>query len=118
MNAKTNSFWELLDILVETSNIIIDRPNGTYHPNYPNYVYPFDYGYLDNTSSSDGACIDIWIGTSNIKMVVAIIISVDLKKRDAEMKLLYACTKSEIEHIFNDYNKSDTTQSILNIRKF
>ena len=110
------SFWLLLDELVQTSDIVIDRPKGTRHPNYPNYTYPFDYGYLDRTSSADGACIDIWLGTAKDKKVVAVITSVDLAKRDAEIKLLYGCTPLEIAAIFKDHNQTAQTKGLLNIR--
>lgn len=30
-----NDFWNLLDRLVENSEIVIDRPKGTAHPKYP-----------------------------------------------------------------------------------
>ena len=40
--------------LVCNSEIIIDRPKGTAHPRYPNFIYKVDYEYLKNTSSMDG----------------------------------------------------------------
>jgi inorganic pyrophosphatase len=32
-------FWSRLDQLVETSEIVVDRPKGTPHPRYPEIVY-------------------------------------------------------------------------------
>lgn len=46
-------FWELIDKLINSSEIVIDRPKGSKHPRY-NYIYKFDYGYLKNTTSPDG----------------------------------------------------------------
>ena len=43
-----------LNELVCNSEIIIDRPKGTAHPRYPNFIYKVDYEYLKNTSSMDG----------------------------------------------------------------
>ena len=40
-----HDFWELLQQLVDTSQIVIDRPKGTTHPRYPNSCYPVDYGF-------------------------------------------------------------------------
>lgn len=67
----TNNFWMALDELVCNSEIIIDRPKGTAHPRYPNFIYKVDYGYLKNTSSMDGAGIDVWVGTASEKCIDA-----------------------------------------------
>ena len=53
-------FWNTIDKLLEESEIVIDRPKGTAHPRYPDFVYRVDYGYLKNTSSMDGGGLDIW----------------------------------------------------------
>lgn len=34
---------------------MIDRPKGSAHPRYPEFIYKVDYGYLKNTSSIDDA---------------------------------------------------------------
>ena len=60
-------FWNALDNLVANSEIIIDRPKGTAHPKYPNFIYKVDYGYLKDTSSMDGAGIDVWVGSGEKK---------------------------------------------------
>ncbi|WP_160166303.1 hypothetical protein [Calothrix sp. PCC 7507] len=49
--SENNDFWLKLDQLVANSNLKIDRPQGTSHPRYPTFVYPLDYGYLENTST-------------------------------------------------------------------
>lgn len=49
-----DNFWNLMDVLIIQSKIIIDRPKGSSaHPLYPQIVYELDYGYLDGTKSSD-----------------------------------------------------------------
>lgn len=58
-----DDFWTALDALVAQSRVVIDRPRGSAHPRYPHVVYPLDYGYLDGTSSMDGAGIDVWRGS-------------------------------------------------------
>lgn len=60
-------FWKALEQLVSQSQIIIDRPKGTTHPQYPNLLYKVDYGYLANTSSMDGGGIDVWVGSDGLK---------------------------------------------------
>ncbi len=39
-------FWEALDELVNSSEIVIDRPRGIVHPKFPDFNYKVDYGYL------------------------------------------------------------------------
>ena len=56
------SFWKAMTTLVTTNVIVIDRPKGSSHPRYGEAVYPFDYGYLENTTASDGGGIDVWLG--------------------------------------------------------
>ncbi len=110
-------FWSLLDELVSTHEIVIDRPKGSPHPQYSDYIYPFDYGYLKGTSSSDSDGIDVWIGTAIGKGVTGIISSVDIVKADSEIKVLYNCSSEEINHIYNEHNRSSGMKGILNIRE-
>src|SRR5437763_8416404 len=79
-------FWELADHLVATSQIVIDRPAGSTHPRVPEVGYPLDYGYLDGTSGGDGEGIDVWRGSLPDARVTGAIMTVDLRKRDAEVK--------------------------------
>lgn len=90
------TFWESLDQLVATSEIVIDRPKGSRHPRNPSVVYPLDYGYLDETVAIDGGGIDVWIGSQSDRRVVGILTSADLLKRDAEIKILLGCSEDEM----------------------
>ena len=105
-------FWNALDELVANSEIVIDRPKGSAHPKYPNMIYPVDYGYLKNTSSMDGAGIDVWLGTDE-KKVDAIICTVDLMKQDSEIKILLGCTEEEKKLIYETHNESKYMKGIL-----
>lgn len=107
------SFWSALDALVADSNIVIDRPKGSTHPRYPGYVYPVDYGYLENTASMDGGGIDVWVGSAEHPILDAIICTVDLKKRDSEIKLLLGCTDSEKSIIYHTHNETQYMKGML-----
>lgn len=91
---NTDDFWSALDKLVSESKIIIDRPKGSRHPKYPNLAYPLDYGYLENTASMDGGGIDVWKGSDG-EYIDAVICTVDLFKRDSEIKILIGCSEAE-----------------------
>jgi inorganic pyrophosphatase len=92
-----NEFWHYLDRLIAESRIIIDRPKGTHHPRYPDLAYPLDYGYLDGTTSGDGAGIDVWLGVSGSCYLSAVILTVDTFKRDTEIKLILGCSEEETQ---------------------
>jgi inorganic pyrophosphatase len=110
---KKNRFWEVLDSLVSTSEIVIDRPKGTMHPRFTEFVYPFDYGYLSNTKSTDGVEIDVWRGTKGTIAADAVICTVDNMKRDSEVKILIGCTEDEKQAILSFHNSSEFMAGIL-----
>lgn len=100
------SFWQAMSELLVTNNVIIDRPKGSTHPRYPEVIYPLDYGYLENTTASDGGGIDVWLGSLNTTMnridaqtLTGILCTFDTLKRDAEIKLLLGCTQEDIQII-------------------
>ena len=112
MNSFDNYFWEILDDLVNDSEIVIDRPKGTAHPRYPNFIYKVDYGYIKNTSSMDGAGIDVWVGSGK-KQIDAIMCIVDFMKRDSEIKVLIGCTEEEKQLIYQTHNETQYMKGIM-----
>lgn len=112
MNCFDNDFWEALDSLVNNSEIVIDRPKGTAHPKYPDFIYKVDYGYLKNTSSMDGAGIDVWVGSGK-KQIDAVMCIVDLRKRDSEIKILIGCTEEEKQLVYQTHNETEYMKGIM-----
>lgn len=107
-----NDFWEALDLLADNSEIVIDRPKGSVHPQYPDFVYKIDYGYLKDTSSMDGGGIDVWVGSGD-KKIDAIMCIVDLMKRDSEIKILIGCTEEEKQMVYQTHNETEYMKGIL-----
>ena len=107
-----NDFWEALDLLADNSEIVIDRPKGSVHPKYPDFVYKIDYGYLKDTSSMDGGGIDVFVGSGD-KKIDAIMCIVDLMKRDSERKILIGCTEEEKQMIYQTHNETEYMKGIL-----
>ena len=99
MNNYSDGFWTALDQLVASSKIVIDRPKGNAHPRYPDKIYPLDYGYLEGTTTVDGGGIDVWVGTEGVGRVQGVQCTVDMLKRDAEIKILMGCTNDELSII-------------------
>lgn len=109
-------FWSALDSLVSNSTIIIDRPKGSIHPKYTDFIYEVDYGYLSDTSSLDNEGIDIWRGTEPAQKINGIICTVDLKRKDSEIKILINCTDAEIQTVYKAHNSTEFMKGILIIR--
>ena len=112
MNYTHEDFWNAIDELVNTSEIVIDRPKGSAHPRFPDFIYRVDYGYLKNTASMDGAEIDVWVGSGD-KKIDAIMCIVDLMKRDSEIKILIGCTEEEKMEVYRTHNETQFMKGIL-----
>jgi len=107
------NYWETLQKLVDGSEIKIDRPQGSTHPRYPEYIYSFDYGELKGTTSQDSAGIDVWIGSESGKEVVAIINVIDQVKKDSEIKILLGCTEDDMQTILACYNRGNMSGLLI-----
>ncbi len=110
-------FWRALDALVAQSRVVIDRPKGSAHPRYPDFIYPLDYGYLDGTSAMDQGGIDVWRGSLAEKTLTGLIVTVDLVKRDSEIKLLLGLTAEEIDLALKKHNDSPYQKGLLVLRE-
>lgn len=87
--------WEALEAQIQANGLTIDRPRHTAHPHFPEVVYPIDYGYVNGTVGEDGEPIDVFVGTAPTGLVAATR-TIDRRKGDTELKLLYDCSPEEI----------------------
>lgn len=110
---RDSRFWEYADLLVATSEIVIDRPAGSLHPRYPEFAYPLDYGYLVGTGGGDGDGVDIWRGILPDLRVTAIIVTIDVHKRDAELKLLVGCTDDEASFVLATHQSDSQAARLI-----
>lgn len=102
---KDQEFWEYLNKLVVNGRVVVDRPKGSIHPNYDDLVYPLDYGYLEGTTSIDGGGIDVWVGSEPHPYLKEFVCTVDLNKKDVEIKLLIGCSLDETKEILDFHNQ-------------
>ncbi len=112
MDGYNEDFWKALDELASNSEIVIDRPRGSAHPRFPNFIYKVDYGYLKDTASMDGGGIDVWVGSGE-KKIDAIMCIVDLRKKDSEIKILVGCTEKEKLEVYKTHNETQYMKGVL-----
>ena len=53
------NFWSRLDLMLDSSTVVIERPAGSRRPRYQNIVYPLDYGYLEGVAGGDAQALDL-----------------------------------------------------------
>ena len=112
MQIIDDAFWHALDEWLCDSEIVIDRPKGSAHPRFPDFIYKLDYGYLKGTSSMDGDGIDVWVGSGE-KKIDAIMCIVDLMKKDSEIKILVGCTEEEKLEVYKTHNETPHMKGIM-----
>lgn len=88
--------------------VIIDRPLGSRHPNYPDLIYPVNYGYLPNFIGGDGEEQDAYLLGINlpIEEFEGKVIAIIQRENDCENKLVVAPSDSSFtdEEILNAVN--------------
>jgi inorganic pyrophosphatase len=100
-------FWSRLASFVPRGAVVVDRPKGSRHPRIPGLIYPLDYGYLKGLRSGDGDGVDVWIGSLKRQVITGVVCTVDIGKRDAEIKILLGCTRAEQRRILSLHNWGD-----------
>lgn len=108
-----NKLWVQLETLIKSNGTAIDRPKGSPHPRYPEYIYPLDYGFINNTKSNDGAETDVWLGSDDRTKVSGILVACDLIKSDVEIKVLVGCTSAEMQTALEATNRGAMVASLF-----
>ena len=75
-------------MIYKTVTVTVDRPKGSYHPEYPDLYYPVNYGYVHGVMAPDGEEQDVYILDVDepLKEFVGEIIAVIHREDDNEEK--------------------------------
>ena len=78
----------LTDVIGKKVTVTIDRPLGSYHPEYPDMYYPVNYGYVENVMAQDGEPQDVYVLGVDVPVEVfeGVIIAVVHRDDDVEEK--------------------------------
>ena len=87
--------WAGWEALILKNGITLDRPYRSPHPQYPEIIYPINYGFVNGTMSSDGDEVDVFVGSAEHGLV-GLLMTTDYGRGDREIKLLCHCTPEEI----------------------
>ena len=79
-------------IIGTTVTVTVDRPLGSYHPEYKDMYYPINYGYIEGVMAPDGEEQDAYILGVNepVKKFTGKIIAIVRRKDDIEEKWITA----------------------------
>ena len=99
--------WEGWEALIAQNGITLDRPYRTPHPDFPDIIYPINYGFINDTLGSDGDEVDIFVGRAQ-NGLVGLLLTTDHRRGDREVKLLYHCTPEDI-YLANGFINFDRT---------
>ncbi len=74
--------------LGKTVTVTVDRPLGSSHPDYPDMVYPVNYGYIEGLTATDGEEQDAYIlGVDKpVEKFTGVVIGIISRIDDAEDK--------------------------------
>ncbi len=72
--------------------VTVDRPLGSFHPEYPNICYPVNYGYIQETLAADGEEEDAYVlgVTEPVSQFTGKVIAIINRKNDIEHKWVVA----------------------------
>ena len=102
---KPNLNYEYIGKIVD---IEIDRPLGSRHPKYKDFIYPINYGFVPNTVSGDGKELDCYIIDldKKVQKVSGKCIGIINRLNDCEDKLIITVKDEEYsnEEILNKVN--------------
>lgn len=103
-------FWQKVDAAYMSGNYRLIYKKGTKHPNYPDLVFPCDYGHVD----SDGeASLRVFKGSSKKAGIEAIVVCANLLEKDLSTIVLVDVSSEEKEAILKFLNSNEFQKTVI-----
>ncbi|NLC96682.1 MAG: Inorganic pyrophosphatase [Erysipelotrichaceae bacterium] len=107
-------FWQKMDTLFLSTELKVTRQKGERHPIYNNLIYPVDYCHLEGTSgNSESGLICVYKGSIDTNRIDAVVVSVDILKKDMDTKLISGCSEIEEAAVLRFLNQTDFQKTII-----
>lgn len=106
-------FWQKLDTLILSLDYKMIRTTGDVHPQYPNLVYPMEYGYLIDPDKEDLVVTRAFRGSLKNRRCDAIIVGVDILQKSMDIKCLMGCTEQEQMDCLEFLNQTSFQKTVL-----
>lgn len=101
--ARMHHTAPVTEIIGKIISVTVDRPLGSRHPNYPDLIYPVNYGFVEGVPGGDGEEQDVYILgiTEPLSRFTGRISAIIHRENDNEDKWVTApdhlsCTKEKI----------------------
>ena len=114
MNEFQNSalFWQKVDTLYLSSDIVITRKKMVADPKFPDIQYPCNYGYLKTLSKDSEDLVPCFVGEGP-REVTAIIICANILRKKLESLVLIGTNGEEEEKVLRFMNQTEFQKSII-----
>lgn len=106
-------FWQKVDTLYLSSNLVISRRKGETHPQFKNLIYPVDYGHLQDTIGTNTEGVSVYVGTGKINDITGIVIAADILMKTIDIKILVGCNEEETYDVLHFLNSTDFQKTVL-----
>ena len=113
MNEFENNayFWQKLDAAYLSGEYKVVYKKGTPHAQYPDLVFPCDYGHVNSSGEGD-ISLKVFKG-SRPASVDALVVCANLLERDLNPIVLIGVTEEEKENILKFLNSNEFQKTVL-----
>lgn len=105
-------FWQKLDTLVVSGNLVITSKKGTASPEYPQLVYPVDGATISDPLNASSV-IHGFRGSLKTLQVSSLVVQADILNRTVQTRILIGCTEEESIQILKFINATEFQKAIL-----
>ncbi|MBR2825444.1 MAG: Inorganic pyrophosphatase [Solobacterium sp.] len=106
-------FWQKIDTLYHSSNLVISRHKGDTHPTFKNLIYPTEYGHLKDTLGTSSEGLSVYVGSGDKSVINGIVVAADILIKTVDIKILVGCKDEEVYDVLHFLNSTDFQKTVL-----